>query len=320
MAREDLARAERALERAWFSEAWRLTERLATEHPSSRKVLKVRAAALAWAGDAVEHAAVLHRLHMLREDPDVRREERAVVGRIVETTPGWLPRIPGPREPMLPASDDVVLYLDNASGSYVATASTERLRGNLREAVRAGLRPEVVTALGFPRALGVLEFARLDVVDGIPHHRLDLGPHYALDGPSDRLLRDTAWLAANLARQVRPAIVHVIPNEDGLGIALVGAALREHFGIPLVYEGGPAGKPPVGDDSARRAAAVSAFVRRADHVIASDAFLRDRIVAGGVDPDRITIIAGADAVADYGSRLRRVYERLLATRPPRVGA
>lgn len=314
-AEEDLARAERALEQARFSDAWQITDRLAREHPSSPQVLRVRAIALSWAGDATEQAVVLHRLHMLRDDPAVRREERAVVGRLVETSPGWLPRIPSPREPVQPASEDVVLYLADESGPRSASGSAARLRANLRAAVGVGLRPEVVTALGFPRAKGLLEFERVDIVDGVPHHRLDLGPHYSLDGPTDRILLDTAWLAARLARRIRPAIIHAIPD-DGLGLALVGAALRQHLGLPLLYEGrpagGPAGRIVPGEESARRAAAVASVMQIADHVITYDIAMRDRIVADGVDPERISIVPGADEAPDHGPRIRDVYARVLS--------
>ena len=107
---------------------------------------------------------------------------------------------------------------------------------NLVAAQGVGIRPVVVTALGFPRLLGTKAITGLELVDGIPHHRLDLGPSYALDGPVDLVLADTAWQVADLAQQIRPAVIHASSGHRGFELALVGAAVRAHIQRPLVYE------------------------------------------------------------------------------------
>ena len=317
--REELGGGEKALAEGRHGDALRVAEHLGREQPRNLRILQLRAAALAGAGDAATHATALHRVHVHRDDPAVRREERIVASRLVETAPGWLPRLPGPADPVRSHGDDVVLYLAPESAPHRTTATTARLQVVLAGALTAGLRPEVVTALGFPRSAGVTEVARREVVDGIPHHRLDLGPHYALDGPVDARLRDMTWLAAAVARGVGPAVIHVIPGEDGLELALVGAALREHLGMPLIVDVAPRRDRPTGEDAARRQAAEARLLEAADHVIAADDATRDRLHGEGLDPGRVSVIEAGGA-SDLGTRLRGVYDRALGPVPARAEA
>jgi glycosyltransferase involved in cell wall biosynthesis len=148
----------------------------------------------------------------------------------------------------------------------------------------------------------------VELVDDIPHHRLDLGPrHLAADLPFDRLLAEQAWLTAPIARAIRPAIIHAGSGHRGYETALVGAALRAHIGRPLVYEvrsffestwsADPQWNER-GEQYHRRHAAETGAMRTADHVVTIAESMRDDIIARGVDPDRVTVIPnGVDADA-----------------------
>jgi len=229
-----------------------------------------------------------------------------VLGRLHELTPGWLPWIPG-RRPVTPASDDVVLVLNKESTPYLTTGFTMRSRYNFLAAKAVGIQSEVVTALGFPRLLGVTNAPRRELVDGIPHHRLDLGPDYRLDAPLDRILEDQAWLTAQVAREVRPAIIHASSGHRGYEHALIGQALRAHIGRPLVYEvrsffestwSSDDEWSESGDQYHLRYDTETRAMMAADHVITIAEAMRAEIVERGVDPDRVTVIPnGVDAEA-----------------------
>jgi glycosyltransferase involved in cell wall biosynthesis len=247
---------------------------------------------------------MLHRIHALEPEPPLEIPERPVLGRLVETSDGWLPRIPGPARPIDPVAG-TVLHLLKESAPELTNGFTMRSRYNLLAQRDAGLSPVVVTSLGFPRLLGASTIERDVVVDGIPHHRLDLGPAYPLDQPFDVLLGDQAWLTARIARQVRPEIIHVSSGHRGYETALVGLALRQHLRRPVVYEvrsffeatwsADPAWNER-GEQYHRRHAAETRAMRLADHVITIAESMREDIVARGVPPERVTVIPnGVDA-------------------------
>ena len=300
-----MRRAQAAVNRGDLPRALELIDALAGRYPDSTRVLRLRRDVLARMGEVRERAATIHRLHTLDPQPEWLESERLVLGRLVETTPGWLPRIPGPPRPIEPESADVVLQLLKESSPQLTTGFTMRSRYNLLAAVEAGSKPVVVTALGFPRLLGIREVQSLEIVDGIPHHRLDLGPSYPLDRSTDLILEDTAWLAADVARRVRPAVIHASSGHRGFEFALVGAALRQHLGRPLVYEvrsffestwGGDEAWGEIGEMYQRRFDAETRAMRQADHVITIAEAMRSEIIERGVAPDRITVIPnGVDA-------------------------
>jgi glycosyltransferase involved in cell wall biosynthesis len=94
----------------------------------------------------------------------------------------------------------------------------------------ASLDPHVVTKAGFPVAQGHLDGRRVVEVDGVPYHRLlpyRLPPH--ADDAAGRGLE----MAARLVERLRPAVLHAASNYLNGQLAL---ALREAFGLPVVYE------------------------------------------------------------------------------------
>jgi glycosyltransferase involved in cell wall biosynthesis len=298
--------AEAAIARGDLDDALVRVERLVESQPRSIRALELRRLIETRRGDLRAQARTLHRLHLLEDTDERHAAERKVVGRWVETTAGWTPRIPGPPRPVEPRPG-VVLHLLKESAPYLTNGFTMRSRYNLLAARDAGLVPEVITALGFPRRLGVASVPSLETVDGIRHHRLDLGPHRPLDGPWDTDLRDTAWLAGRVARHVAPSVIHASSGHRGFETALVGLALRDHIDRPLVYEvrsffeaswSPDETRNEQGEHYSRLHAAETGAMRAADHVITLSESMRADIVARGIAPERIAIVPnGVDAAA-----------------------
>jgi len=302
-------RAQSDLDAGDLAAAQRRADALYKSHRRSVRVLRLRRAVFSRIGDLPGEAAMLHEIHALDDTPENHDAERRVLGRLNELSPGWLPRIPG-RHSTPPDGDDVILHLNKESSPYLTTGFTMRSRYNLIAARDAGLRPVVVTALGFPRLLGETAFEPVEMVDGIPHHRLDLGPRYRLDRALDQILEDQAWLTARVARAVRPAVIHASSGHRGFEHALVGIALRDHIDRPLVYEvrsffestwsTGSANEAwrESGDHFHLRFAAETRAMLAADHLITISESMRAEIVERGVPPDRVTVIPnGVDAAA-----------------------
>ncbi len=94
----------------------------------------------------------------------------------------------------------------------------------------AGLDPHVVSRCGFPVTQGHLDGRALVTLDGLPYHRL---LPWAMPGRADAAAELGSELAAALTGRLRPAVLHAASNFANARLAL---ALRERFGLPVVYE------------------------------------------------------------------------------------
>ncbi len=300
--RSDVRTAEGALAAGDPDQAIALTASSIAAHPGDRAVLALRRRAFAARGDQTAVAATLAALRRTPGGDGLADTERRLHGDLAETDARWRPRIRGPRRPTKPHSDRRVLHLLKESRRQRQTGFTMRSHDNLLAQRAAGWDPVVVTALGFPRwsGAGVIP---LEEVDGIRHHRLDLGAGYPQDGPVDTYLEDYAWRAAAVAHVERPAIVHASSGGRGYESALVGLALGEHLDVPVVYEvrslfDGPA---PSDDPSASDATSTRERYRRRDAtevrcMLAADAVvtladtMKSDIVARGVPAERVFIV------------------------------
>jgi glycosyltransferase involved in cell wall biosynthesis len=114
-------------------------------------------------------------------------------------------------------------------------------------------------------------------------------------------------MTAAIARDVRPAVIHVSSGHRGYETALVGLALREHLRIPVVYEvrsffestwTADAAWAERGEQYFRRHDAETRAMLAADRIITIAETMRDDIIARGVDPAKVTVVAnGVDAHA-----------------------
>jgi glycosyltransferase involved in cell wall biosynthesis len=97
----------------------------------------------------------------------------------------------------------------------------------------AGLDPHVATRCGYPVTQGRLDGRRLVVLDGVPYHRLLPWLMPARADADPRTADLGLALAATLTSRIRPAVLHAASNFANARLAL---ALRERYGLPVVYE------------------------------------------------------------------------------------
>jgi glycosyltransferase involved in cell wall biosynthesis len=300
--RPEIRAAEAAIAAGDADRALAITDSEIRSRPGDRDILLVRRRAFAARGDQSGVAATLAVLRRTRGGDAFAESERRLHGDLADTDPRWRPRIRGPRRAGEPRSDRVVLHLLKESLPQRQTGFTMRSHANLLAQRAAGWDPVVVTALGFPRSIGG-SVAALEEVDGIRHHRLDLGPGYPLDGPVDAFLEDYAWRAAAVARAERTAIVHASSGGRGYETALVGLALGEHLDLPVVYEvrslfDGPAfGADRTASDATstreryrRRDATEVRSMLAADAVVTLARTMKSDIVARGMPSERVFIV------------------------------
>ncbi len=160
----------------------------------------------------------------------------------------------------------------------------------------AGLDPYVATRCGYPVTQGRIDGRRLVVLDGVPYHRLL--PWRMPSGPGERGLE----LAAGLTRRLRPSVLHAASNYANARLAL---ALRERYGLPVVYEVRGfwedtwLSRYP---DAAERAHSElyqrnreleTRCMLAADLVVTLGEAMREEIVARGVPAEKILIVPNA---------------------------
>lgn len=171
------------------------------------------------------------------DDPSLRRQSRILAGRLRETDLNWLPDVGLSRRAEYSAGPGSVLHILKESLPFFERGYTMRSQMTLIAQRQAGFDPTVVTSLGFPRNQGFEHFPAEESIEGIVHHRLDLGPTYRTrEIPYDQILSDQAMLTARLCDRVKPAVIQAGSGYRGYETALVGLAVARHLSVPMIYE------------------------------------------------------------------------------------
>jgi glycosyltransferase involved in cell wall biosynthesis len=292
-----------ALEDGRLEDAIAAAAVIIASHPRTIAAHEIRQVALLRIGEPTKSLAALRALRQIGDTPERADLDRRLVGMLRESDPGWLPRLPGSADPIVPAASGRILHLLKESLPDRQTGFAMRSHHIMAAQRAAGLDPVAVTALGFPRAAG-REAPAVETIDEVRMHRLDLGASYPADLPVDRYLEDFAWLASAVVHAERPAILHAASGLRGYDMALVGLALRARHGLPLVYEArsfletswsGREGAE-LAEMSRRRQAAEARAMTGADAVVTIAEAMREEIVASGVPPERVFVAPnGVDA-------------------------
>jgi glycosyltransferase involved in cell wall biosynthesis len=166
----------------------------------------------------------------------------------------------------------------------------------------AGLDPHVATKTGFPVSQGTIDGRRLVTLGGVPYHRL---LPWRLPGQSDadpRNARRALQLAAALTSRLRPSVLHAASNFANARVAL---ALRERYGLPVVYEVRgfwedtwlsryPDSDKLAGSELYQRNRALETeCMLAADLVVTLGEAMQEEIVARGVPAEKILIVPNA---------------------------
>jgi glycosyltransferase involved in cell wall biosynthesis len=163
----------------------------------------------------------------------------------------------------------------------------------------AGLDPHVATRCGFPVTQGRIDGRRLVMLDGIPYHRLLPA---LMPGRADAAADGGLEMAAGLVARIRPAVLHAASNFANARIAL---ALRERYGLPVVYEVRgfwedtwlsryPDGDKLADSELYRRTRDLeTGCMLAADLVVTLGEAMREEIVARGVPAGKVLIVPNA---------------------------
>lgn len=233
-------------------------------------------------------------------------------GRVRELD-GWTPRISGPRIMIENPIKNRVLHLVKESRPFLSNGFTSRSHKNFLAEKKAGLDPIVMTEPGFPsRSLSDSKTVQ-KTVDGIPHIRLGQGP-FAYDRmPVDEYIQLFADLAYKEIQHIRPAYIHASSGRRGYETALVGLALKEKTGIPLIYEvrsffeanwTGDSEWETTGEIFTKRMLVEEECMRQADRVLTICDAMKQELMSRGIPESKIGIIPNAVDVVQFTPRMR----------------
>lgn len=250
----------------------------------------------------------------LESGPDeaLERQARSLVGRLRETNTAWLPDVGLTLRSLEPPDSRRVLHIVKESLPFFERGYTIRSHATFLAQKLAGFQPVVVTSLGFPRHQGFDDFPTSETIDGIEHHRLDLGPDYRLDEvPADMQLSDQATLTGKLAERLRPAVIQAGSGYRGYETALVGLAVARQLNIPFVYEvrsfleqtwTAEIGRSEEGEYYWRRRRQELRCMQEADHVITIAEGMRKEIVNRGVPAEKVSVVPNVVDVERFTPR------------------
>lgn len=276
------------------------------------RFLKRARLAYSRAGELTRAHDAARRLHAVANTPENAQFEAELAGRLQETTPGWLPRVQGEATLARDPNRGRVVHLLKASAPYRESGYTLRSRYTLAAQVAAGLQPVAITALGFPRTIGVDSFPDIEEVDGIEHIHLDVGNTAGM--PADAYLEAYANAAATHVREISPELIHVHSGHRGYDNALVGLALGRHFGVPVVYEirgffeaGWTAATVWVEHSEyyRRRMATEQYCMEHADAIVTLSESMKSDIIDRGIDPSKIVVAPNGVDSAHFTPQHRR---------------
>lgn len=307
----ELARLKRLSAGRQYAEAIALAEEGLSRYPQDEAWLRQAVATLGKAGAIGAQRDACRLLGEL--DPTVAGKTAQLDGRLRETSPEWRPKVAGDREPLRAASVGKVLHLLKISLPYRQSGYSVRSKYTVEGQLPAGLEPVVVTALGFPRQIGVTDFPAEEEIDGVRYLRLDRGPEYDADAPADVYLQDYVDAAGPVVRAEAPAVIHVHSGHRGFESALVGLALGRHFGIPVVYEVRGFFESLWTADTAwseqseiylRRRDTENRCMLEADAVVTLSESMREEIVHRGIPADRVHVVPNGVDVDAFQPRER----------------
>ena len=298
---EELLRSARQLYREGrYEEALALLEKLPAQERTTKTAAMIERDCHIKLGQLTSALTCVRQAMAAKADPALERSARRLEGRLRETDPRWLPDS-GPRaQDYEPANPRRILHIVKESLPYFQRGYTLRSQATFIAQRMAGYEPIVVTSLGFPRDQGYPDFPKVELIEGIPHYRLDLGPDYrTAEIPEDLVLSDQAMLTRMLADDLRPALVQAGSGYRGYETALVALSVARALGVPFIYEvrsfleqtwTGEIDRSEQGEYYHRRRNQETRCMLEADLVYTISDAMRDEITSRGVPADKVYVV------------------------------
>lgn len=280
-------------------------DRLAQQSDPDTALLRQIQMSASKAGNLSLHIKTLRRrIEVMPHDTGLPKYLRAAEGRWHESEPGWLPTIDPAVLAALPEpaerdrSRTKVLHLLKIGMPQRQSGYSMRSMYTLTGQLDAGLDPVAVTALDFPRSIGIDDVPDEETVGGVRYRHL-LREQIPDKEPWDEYLSAYATALAPVVAQEAPDLIHVHSGHRGTEAALVAMAVGAALDVPVVYEVRGFFESLWTQDTAwaeraevyeRRRAAEAHCLRQAAAVVTLSESMKDDIVARDVDPAHVHVV------------------------------
>ncbi|MCT1617813.1 glycosyltransferase family 4 protein [Janibacter hoylei] len=280
-------------------------DRLAQQSDPDTALLRQIQMSASKAGNLSLHIKTLRRrIEVMPHDTGLPKYLRAAEGRWHESEPGWLPTIdpavlaarPEPAARARPRTK--VLHLLKIGMPQRQSGYSMRSMYTLTGQLDAGLDPVAVTALDFPRSIGIDDVPDEEIVGGVRYRHL-VREQIPDKEPWDEYLSAYATALAPVVAQEAPDLIHVHSGHRGTEAALVAMAVGAALDVPVVYEVRGFFESLWTQDTAwteraevyeRRRAAEAHCLRQAAAVVTLSESMKDDIVARDVDPAHVHVV------------------------------
>jgi len=224
-----------------------------------------------------------------------REQERRLSGLLRELEPGWTPGLSAEAQGARPRDAGVLVLLE-VSLPQAPSGYAYRSRELMAALVEGGFDPFAATRLGFPASRGSPDWAPVESVDGVVHHRFNVPGMRQYSGvPLDLRVQENAERLLELTQRARPAaIIAGTPELNGV----TALALRSATGTPVIYD--VRGFPEMswaaqsGGSNTElyrlRRAAETACASAADAVITLSETMKGELAGRGIEPERIFVV------------------------------
>ena len=300
-------RGKLALDAGRIDEAMKEVEGALRVNPKDPEAHILRARALRRDGRLADAVKALERARAISGKTD-EALERKLFGLMRTFDGSWLPEISGEGARFEPVQRRVLHLLDRSSPHW-QSGYTMRSLYTLLAQRDAGFDPVVVTRLGFPEIdRPETHAATQEDVQGIAHHRLLIpGARYGVMADDEYLTRYAA-AAASVVEAVHPALLAPATSYHN---GLVAMALKQRYGLPMVYELRGFREDSWSADR-DRAAGTDLFQGRqrtetrvllaADRIVTLAEVMKAELVERGIDPDKVSVIPNAVDVDRFAPR------------------
>lgn len=191
-----------------------------------------------------------------------------------------------------------VLHLVGSALPETRAGHTLRTHAIVRAQRAIGMDSQVLTQWGWPAGHGQLHGRSRVLLDGVPYHRVGA---VAVPEPMDVALRKGITAATDLARLLRPEILHATTDHRNGSVAL---GVRDATGIPVVYEmrgfvelswlaGAPAGCSETSERVVLQRLRDIQVMTEADLVTTLSQTMRAEIVARGIPAEKVVVLPNA---------------------------
>lgn len=182
--------------------------------------------------------ALLENKYKRTKNANDRSHLNAAIQEMVELDRTWIPEYTSTdrRIKLADTGKLTVAHLHKTAYPYENTGGAIRCLNTVVSQQRIGIDPYIITPIGYPRSVGVLNVENFEIIEGVEHFRIGANTD-GLKGLSlPERTRYSAFHIAKILQSRGAKLIHAASGVRGYELALEGLAVKKLTGLPLLYE------------------------------------------------------------------------------------